>query len=374
MVPVKTAAPALAVALPATELTVTVLPVRRVLSIVPSPSPAPESPSALPVEPGNVAELTLLLAMTSLLSARLTSVCSPPEKAVASPTVFVALIELRAMVVLRIVAAVPPPTWTPPAIASVPSWTSLGMAAARLAWLLVTVLLLMVSVPPSTKTPPLSANRPLGAVAVARLPLMVVLLRVSEESQFWIAPACASLATEGNPAAAPTRLSLMVVLVTVSVPQLSIPPPYAPANGRRPLQAKVISGGHGGPKLTVVVGATRLSVITLFEIETVAPPLKSAFGGISMPPPIAITPAVPTNLVDSGLDRATPPVMVTPSTETVGSLDAPRVPMVSTEPPPLMIVTLGPAPTRLTLLSIVMPPAKVPCPIWITSASWSTSQ
>ena len=33
------------------------------------------------------------------------------------------------------------------------------------------------------------------------------------------------------------------------------------------------------------VGATRLWVITLLRIVTVAPPLKSAFGGISMPPP-----------------------------------------------------------------------------------------
>src|SRR5213078_192033 len=127
-----------------------------------------------------------------------------------------------------------------------------------------------------------------------------------------------------------------VVFASVSVPQLSIPPPAASANGQGP-------PGHGGPNGSACVGATRLPLTTLFEIVTFAPLRKSASGGISTPPPSAITPSSPTNRVDSGLDRATPPVIVTPSIETVGSLDAPKMPIVSTEPPPLMIVDSAPA-------------------------------
>jgi hypothetical protein len=63
------------------------------------------------------------------------------------------------------------------------------------------------------------------------------------------------------------------------------------------------------------------------------------------------------NGIDTGLDRVTPPVIVTPLIETVGSLDAPKLPTVITEPPPLMIVAPAPAPTNLTLLSIVKPPS-----------------
>ena len=53
----------------------------------------------------------------------------------------------------------------------------------------------------------------------------------------------------------------------------------------------------------------------------------------------------------------TPPVTVTPSIVTVGSLAAPATPIVSTGPPPLMMVAAGPAPTSLTLTSMVTPPA-----------------
>jgi hypothetical protein len=65
-------------------------------------------------------------------------------------------------------------------------------------------------------------------------------------------------------------------------------------------------------------------VITLLEIVTVAPPVREASGGISMPPPAAHCPATPKNAdcVDAGLDRATPPVIVTPEIDTVGSVDA----------------------------------------------------
>src|SRR6266511_3937815 len=143
---------------------------------------------------------------------------------------------------------------------------------------------------------------------------MMLLLIVSGPSQFWIAPAWASLASADRPDAVPTRLLLIVAPSSVSVPQLSIPPPAASANGHGPL-------GQGGPKGRVAVGATRLPVMTLSVIVTVAPPVKSALGGISTPPPSANTPSWPTNGIDSGLERVTPPVIVTPSIETVGSLD-----------------------------------------------------
>jgi hypothetical protein len=105
--------------------------------------------------------------------------------------------------------------------------------------------------------------------------------------------------------------------------------------------------------------------MTLSVILTVAPPprslhpppLKSVLGGTSMPPPAAQTPSFPLHGIDSGLDRLTPPVIVTPSIETVGSLAAKILPTVITGPPPLMIVRPGPAPAILTLRSIVNPPA-----------------
>ncbi len=96
-----------AVASPPAERTVTVLPVKRVFVIVPSSSPAPESPSASRDEPANVAETTLLSATTLLLILKSTSrsTWTPPENASASPTVFVMVTELPEIVVLLIVAA-----------------------------------------------------------------------------------------------------------------------------------------------------------------------------------------------------------------------------------------------------------------------------
>ena len=73
------------------------------------------------------------------------------------------------------------------------------------------------------------------------------------------------------------------------------------------------------------------------------------------------------NGVDIGLDREAPPVIVTPSIDAVGSLEAPNVPIVSTGPPPLIVVRPDPAPRSLTFLSIVKPPAYVPVPIEIVS-------
>src|SRR5216684_1951603 len=160
-------------------------------------------------------------------------------------------------------------------------------------------------------------------------------------------PPSAKRASSESPEALPMWLSLTVVFARVRLPEVSMPPPNAHATGQPP------HGGNG----TVSLGATRLPVMTLFVIVTVAPPpkslhappLKSVLGGTSMPPPAAQTPALPVHGTDSGLERVTPPVTVTPSIETVGSLAAPKVPIVRTGPPPLMIVRPGPAPVRLTL-------------------------
>ena len=63
--------------------------------------------------------------------------------------------------------------------ACTPTPTLLGNAAATIALLFVTELLLIVSVPPARKSAPESANRPLGADALALLPLIALLLIVS---------------------------------------------------------------------------------------------------------------------------------------------------------------------------------------------------
>ena len=163
-------------------------------------------------------------------------------------------------------------------------------------------------------------------------------------SQTAMPPPTASLAS-------PEAVLLLTVLsTTVSAPHVSIPPPLAYANWHGP-------SGQMGPKGTVSVGPTRLPVISLFLIVTAAPPLKSAFGGTSIPPPVATTLGASTQAIDNGLVCVTPPVTVTPSMTTVGSVAAPNVPMVMTGPPPLMIVRPAPAPMSLTLTSTVIPPA-----------------
>src|SRR5580700_4548714 len=126
-------------------------------------------------------------------------------------------------------------------------------------------------------------------------------------------------------------LLLTVVLATVRVPQLSIPPPPACANRQSWIPQEK-------PASTEVVGAAVLPVMTLFEIVTVAPVAKFAAGGTKMPPPSAITPSSPTSAVDTGLDPVTPLVTVTPRIATVGSVVAPNIPTVITGPPPLIIV------------------------------------
>jgi hypothetical protein len=74
---------------------------------------------------------------------------------------------------------------------------------------------------------------------------------VSGPRRLVIAPPTASLASVDSPDAEPTRLLLIVVFASLSVPQLSIPPPPANAKGQGPL-------GQGGPNGAVSLGATRL--------------------------------------------------------------------------------------------------------------------
>ena len=162
--PAKIVAPAPAVASPAVELTVTLLPAKRVFVTVPPIAPAAEEPAAFPCERPSVDTLTLLFVITSLLNSTLTSVCTPPEKASASPTVLVMIAELPEIVVLRIEPAAWLEMWMPPATAS--RSTLFGSAAFSVALLFVTELPVIVSVPPSAKIAPESANRPFGAVAL----------------------------------------------------------------------------------------------------------------------------------------------------------------------------------------------------------------
>src|SRR5712691_5699841 len=106
--PSKTLAPPRAVAFPAAEWTSTVLPVRRTLLSVPPISPAPERPTASPVEPGRVVALTLLSLIASLLSAQCAggqiSMFRPPEMTTALPSEFVTVAALPEIVLLLIVA------------------------------------------------------------------------------------------------------------------------------------------------------------------------------------------------------------------------------------------------------------------------------
>src|SRR2546421_1673432 len=346
IVPAKIVAPASASASPATELADTLLLETRVFVTVPPHSPAPESPAALPPECASAATLTVLFVITSLLNVKLTSVWRPPENAFASPTVFVAEIELPETVVLVIFAAgTVSPTWMPPPIANVPSGTSLGIDAPRLALLSVTTLESIATVP-NAKMPPPSAKRPFGATALATLPVTVLLLRLMfDPGNEKIPQPSASLVTlEAH------TLSLTIVLLSVSAPLVAIPPPRAAANGRSPLmQVMVMSRGQGMPESVAADGAVRLPLITLSLIVSVAPGAKFAACGTSIPPPRA------TN--GNGLDVFRPPVIVTLAIDTVGSLDAFNTPTITTGPPRLINVKPAPAPTSWRLLSIVKPPS-----------------
>src|SRR4051794_7723226 len=109
----------------------------------------------------------------------------------------------------------------------------------------------------------------------------------------------------------PTSLRLTTVSVTVSVPQLSMPPPSARAKGQGP------PGQVAFPESTVDAGAARLPSITLSSIDTVAPGAKPAPGGTETPPPRAAT-VPPPQPLHNGLEFVRPPVILRRASETVG--------------------------------------------------------
>src|SRR6516164_9099302 len=116
-------------------------------------------------------------------------------------------------------------------------------------------------------------------------------------------PEFASLAADDADAVEPAVLFVTRVLVSVSTPPLSMPPPSLKPHDRGPQKP----GGIAEFELTT------LSVITLFESETVAPvPLKGGWSscdvGIKTPPPNVTS--------EPGFVVLTPPVIVTPSMET----------------------------------------------------------
>src|SRR5215472_10353561 len=168
---------------------------------------------------------------------------------------------------------------------------------------------------------------------MAWLPDTVVSVMVRLPCWLRIPAPSQSLQIAGSPAAGPVVLSLTVVRTRVRFPQLSTPPPTAAANGHWPCGNPP---GQVMPAGTVADGSARLPVITLSEIVTFAPGTGAgpaagmSCGGISTPPPAAHRPGTPKTRSDTGLERATPPVIVTPLTDTAGSLEAPKAPMVST--------------------------------------------
>src|SRR6266567_5052781 len=269
----------------------------------------------------------------------------PPENALASPC--------------RLVADAWLPLTAVPLIAAEPLWTRMPPSPACPQFAEITELdsstALFVTAPPDSVSltndsmPPPTAFplQAFGPVVAPRLPVTVLLVSDAVSQLSTPAPSAwlASLP--------PTWLSLTVVFESDKVPQLSIPPPPAHAN---PFEA--------------AAGSAAFAVMTLLVMVTVAPPLKWALGGISTPPPNAESWQWPT---DSGVERVTPPVMVTASIETIGSVVAPKDPIVITGPPPLMAVETAPAPTIFTLTPIVKPPRYVPAATWIVSPLWAAA-
>src|ERR1700749_2682412 len=86
------------------------------------------------------------------------------------------------------------------------------------------------------------------------------------------------------------------------------------------------ASGHGATSVPVADGAAMLFEMTLLLIVTIAPPVQVAFAGIWIPPPAARDPPVPK------LEVVSPPVIVRPTIETVGSDAAWKTPIVRTGP------------------------------------------
>ena len=248
------------------------------------------------------------------------------------------------------VIRIPPPTAACISIGNV-----FGTAVDASQLLSLTMLSSIVSVP-SSLIPPPSANLPFGALTAERLPVTKLWRSVTTPTLlFQMPPPRASVASPPLVGVEPATLSSMRVFVTVSVPQFAIPPPLANEHGLSQI-------GCGGPAVT------RLPLMTLSEIVTVAPIVLSAAAGINTPPP-AVKKPVPN--CDSGFESLKPPVIVTRLIETV-RLAVPS-PIVITGPPPSIVVAPADTPTRLTLLSIVIPPANVPGPSPIVSPSCAAS-
>ena len=136
-----------------------------------------------------------------------------------------------------------------------------------------------------------------------------------------------------------------------------MPPPEAKEQTRGP---------QGGPGANTVCGLVRFPVTrSSINVTVAAVALPVAFPGMKRPPPSAIAVPPPTVPV------VKPPVIVTRLIETVGAVAPEKSPIVTTGPPPLMIVAAAETPTRLRLFAIMIPPANVPEPIWIVSPSWA---
>ena len=330
------------------------------LRIVAAPGtsiPPNAADARLPDEGGTLVRTVL---WSTLLSTRSSepSTSSPPELAGASPPTLVEAASLSLIVVPVIVAFAPGQSVIripPPTAACISSGNVFGTAVDASQALSSMTLSSIVSVP-SSLIPPPSANLPFGALTAERLPVTKLRRSVTTPTLlFQIPPPRASVASPPLVGVEPATLSSMRVCVTVSVPQFAIPPPLANEHGLPQI-------GCGGPAVTL------LPLMTLSEIVTVAPMVLSAAAGINTPPPAAKNPEPN---CDSGFESLKPPVIVTRLIETVRS--AVPSPIVITGPPPSMVVAPADLPTRLTLLSIVIPPANVPGASLIVSPSCAAS-
>ena len=215
----------------------------------------------------------------------------------------------------------------------------------------VMVLLVIVTVPPTTWMAPESAKRPFGALALASLPLIVELLIVSGPRLLTMRAAIGvtrEVRQSGRRADA--------IVADRRVRERQCPPAVDAAAIRLGKRAIDISGTRRADRDRF---AGRDAVI---GDDAVGDRDRRATGEVGVRRDLDTTAlgnhaSLADPGIDSGLDRATPPVIVTPEIETVGSVNAPKAPIVSTDPPPRITVELAPAPTSLTLTSIVTPPA-----------------
>src|SRR5689334_12754617 len=218
--------------------------------------------------------------------------------------------------------------------------------------------------------PPPSANRPLGADTATEFPRTVLFSSVSRLCASPRMPPPSACAVGPPPATFP----LTVVSTRARVPQLSMPPPPACANahGRLPQRARTLG--------TVSAGRARLPATTLLVIRTLAGRPTPRGGAISMPPPRAVARTYPRPQLGTsapqppvGSPVVRPPAIVTRETVTSSGRVESGGAIVRTGPPPRTTLLPAPAPTSVTLLSIVTPPRNVPRPSAIVSPSWAAA-